>query len=116
MKDFRGDATASALSFGARAEYLVPLGSWSLAPYAAARLTRLRIDDYSFYSDGAAIDGRGVNQIIWTFPMGAELSGNFETGRGWTISPRFELGKFPPLGKSKLKPKSILQEPGATRV
>ncbi len=99
MRDFRGDLTARALSAGMRAEYRLPLGdTWQIVPHAAARYLYLQTDDYSFYSNGAAMDGDGFAQTIWTFPVGATLAGRYDTASGWRISPKIDVSIVPAAG------------------
>lgn len=99
MSDLCGDLTASALSSEMRAEYRLPLSqNWKLVPHACARYAWIHVDGYTFYSDGAVLDGASFDQQIWSFPFGMGLEGNFGTESDWRFSPILDLQAMPIAG------------------
>lgn len=106
MRNLTGDATASALSGGLRVQYLLPLGdSMELLPNVQARYTWVHTNAYTFYSDGAVMDGRAVDQSIWTFPFGLDLRGSFETASGWKVAPSVKFAAIPAAGDIETRTK-----------
>lgn len=114
MSDITGDVTASAISAGLAASYKIPLGdNWLLTPHAGVRYIYLTTDNYAFYSNGAMMDGSAIHQNIWSFPLGATLSGMLETESGWKISPSLDLSVIPAAGDFNAK--TTIQYSGVSR-
>ncbi len=114
MADLNGDLTASALSGGLRAEYRLPISSnLDIVPHAGVRYAWIHVDNYTFYSDGAVLDGEAIDQQIWTFPLGMSLRGEFESESGWRFTTMLEAQAVPVAGnvEARLKGRYIGTRP-----
>lgn len=103
MGDLKSDITAYALSTGLRGEYRLETSVLDIVPHVGVRYTALNTNDYDVKSNGTVLKGDGINQNIWTFPVGVAFSKELETGNGWHFKPGIDLAVIPAAGDIKAK-------------
>lgn len=103
MGDLKSDITAYALSTGLRGEYRLETSVLDIVPHVGVRYTALNTNGYDVKSNGTVLKGDGINQNIWTFPVGVAFSKELETGNGWHFKPGIDLAVIPAAGDIKAK-------------
>lgn len=102
--DLKGDAQAYALSAGFALEYLFRSSLLDIIPHAGFKYNYLHIDDYELRHNGhGIIDGNGLDQSIWTFPLGVSFAKDLELGNGWQLRPGLDFRLTPATGDIETK-------------
>lgn len=103
MRDLKADVRSYAFSTGLRGEYKLETDVLDIIPHVGVRYMYLSTEDYKVKSEGTVLKGDGLNQNIWTFPVGVSFSKSIDTGNGWHFKPMVDLSVIPAAGDIKAK-------------
>lgn len=103
MRDLKADVRSYAFSTGLRGEYKLETDVLDIIPHVGVRYMYLSTEDYKVKSEGTVLKGDGLNQNIWTFPVGVSFSRSIDTGNGWHFKPMVDLSVIPAAGDIKAK-------------
>lgn len=103
MRDLKADVRSYAFSTGLRGEYRLETDVLDIIPHVGVRYMYLSTEDYKVKSEGTVLKGDGLNQNIWTFPVGVSFSRSIDTGNGWHFKPMVDLSVIPAAGDIKAR-------------
>lgn len=103
MRDLKADVRSYAFSTGLRGEYKLETDVLDIIPHVGVRYMYLSSEDYKVKSEGTVLKGDGLNQNIWTFPVGVSFSKSIDTGNGWHFKPMVDLSVIPAAGDIKAR-------------
>lgn len=103
MRDLKADVRSYAFSTGLRGEYKLETDVLDIIPHVGVRYMYLSTEDYKVKSEGTVLKGDGLNQNIWTFPVGVSFSKSIDTGNGWHFKPMVDLSVIPAAGDIKAR-------------
>lgn len=103
MRDLKADVRSYAFSTGLRGEYKLETDVLDIIPHVGVRYMYLSTEDYKVKSEGTVLKGDGLNQNIWTFPVGVSFSRSIDTGNGWHFKPIVDLSVIPAAGDIKAR-------------
>lgn len=103
MRDLKADVRSYAFSTGLRGEYKLETDVLDIIPHVGVRYMYLSTEDYKVKSEGTVLKGDGLNQNIWTFPVGVSFSRSIDTGNGWHFKPMVDLSVIPAAGDIKAR-------------
>lgn len=103
MDDLKADVQASALQAGLRGEYKLETSALDIIPHVGVRYMNLNTWGYDVKSHGTVLHGDGINQNIWTFPVGVTFSKDLDINNGWYVRPSVDFTVIPAVGDIKAK-------------
>ncbi|MFI3270942.1 MAG: autotransporter outer membrane beta-barrel domain-containing protein [Pseudomonadota bacterium] len=90
--DLYGDADASLFTVGVKAEYLIPLDSFNVTPYAGLRFNYYDVDAYDTKQNGDALFSTASgDNTVWEIPVGVTFDTTTKVG-SWDMTPSLGLG------------------------
>ncbi|MFI3272183.1 MAG: autotransporter domain-containing protein [Pseudomonadota bacterium] len=90
--DLYGTADAALFTIGAKAEYLIPLDSFNVTPYAGIRFNYYDVDAYDTKQNGDALFSTASgDNTVWEIPVGVTFDTTTKVG-SWDITPSLGLG------------------------
>lgn len=93
MPDLEAKVQNTTLSAGLRGEYKFATDMADIVPHLGVRYTSLTTFDHDVKSGNEKVmSNDGSQQNIVTFPVGLSFSKEIETGSGWDITPKVDLG------------------------
>ena len=103
MSDLKADVQASAWQAGLRGEYKLETSVLDIIPHVGVRYMSLNTWGYDVKSNGTVLEGDGMNQNIWTFPVGVTFSKDIDINNGWYFRPSVDFTVIPAVGDIKAK-------------
>ena len=95
----KSEVYASALTAGLRGEYKFRTDVLDIMPHVGVRYMYLHTDEYDVKAGGDKIyKGDAINQHIWTFPIGVQLSREIALDNSWYVKPTLDLNITPAAG------------------
>ena len=98
MRDLRADVRAGAWQVGLRAEYRFETSALDIIPHVGVRYMSLTTWGYDVKSNGTVLEGDGMTQNIWTFPVGVTFSKDVALDNGWYFRPSVDVTVIPAAG------------------
>lgn len=88
-----GDVDAAMYTVGVKAEYVVPLDSFNMTPYAGVRFNYYDVDAYDTKgSTGTFLyENESSDSTVWEFPIGVTFDTTTQVG-SWDFTPSLALG------------------------
>lgn len=103
MNDLKADVQASAWQAGIRGEYKLETSALDIIPHVGVRYMSLNTWGYDVKSNGTVLEGDGMNQNIWSFPVGVTFSKDIDINNGWYFRPSVDFTVIPAVGDIKAK-------------
>ncbi len=98
------DMQAGVLSAGLRGEYRVHTGLLDVVPHAGVRFMHINVRGYEAEgADGTLFASDGLQQSVWTFPLGVTFTKHVSLDRDWTVRPSVDVSVMPAAGEVKAR-------------
>jgi hypothetical protein len=104
LGNLKSDVQGYAVGGGVRGEYKFATDALDVIPHIGVRFMYLATDSYDGEIYGEKVlKGDGLDQNIWTFPIGVTFSKMIGTGDSWYVKPNLDLAVVPAAGDVKAR-------------